>query len=163
MRPIATTFLLIACSCSAIAQISNHAFLQKLNGHWSADGNAFGTPAKITMSWQPSLSGKFVHLQYKMEMKGADGRVQVFEGTAFYKPVSEFEVKATWFDSGGEMHPITGTIDGTMLTSLWGTAETKLGKTTYQFLDDNKVEIVDSIKKPDGTWREFNRNTLSRI
>lgn len=161
MHHTALTLTLLITFCNATAQVSDHTFLQKLKGEWSANGKAFGMPARITMSWQPSLQDKFMQLTYRMEMKSSNGTVQTFEGTAFYQPVNEHEVKATWFDSGGEMHPIKGTIDGTTLTSIWGT-DAKLGKTTYQFLDDDRIEIVDSIRKSDGTWKEFNRNTVSR-
>lgn len=162
MIPIRCLPILLAISIGASAQVSQHPFLKDLKGEWSADGKAFGMPAKISMSWQPSLEDKFMHLIYKMEMRSQDGKTQVFEGTAFYKPSGDNQLKATWFDSGGEMHPITATVEGTTLTSIWGTPETKLGKTTYQIIDGNKVEIVDSIRKSDGTWKEFNRNTVQK-
>ena len=97
-----------------------------------------------------------------MDMKAKDGSTQVFEGVGLYKAVNEKVYVATWFDSGGEMHPIKATSDETSLTSIWGTPDTKLGKTIYRFVDDNTVEITDFIQNKSGEWKQFNKNTVNR-
>jgi hypothetical protein len=97
-----------------------------------------------------------------MDMKAPDGSTQTFEGTAYYKVATDTELVATWFDSGGEMHPIKATVDGTSLTSIWGTPETKLGKTIYRFVDDNTIEITDFIQNKKGEWKQFNKNEVKR-
>jgi hypothetical protein len=137
-------------------------FLKKLEGTWYAKGTSFGLPSDVDMVWVTVLGGKYTQLQYKITMHGKDGKDQLFEGTAYYKPTSVNEYKANWFDSGGDMHPISATHDDTTLTSTWGTTETKMGKTTYKLLDEKTIEVTDFIQKKDGSWQQFGKNTLTR-
>lgn len=137
-------------------------FMQNLEGTWSASGKAFNMPAEISMSWVTTLNEKFYHLTYRMVMTGQDSSTQTFEGTAYYQAKTDTELVATWFDSGGEMHPIKATVDGESLTAIWGTSDTKLGKTIYRFIDDNTIEITDFIQNKKGEWRQFNRNEVKR-
>jgi hypothetical protein len=155
--------LLLFIILLAPVSLSAQDILLKLQGSWHGKGKAFGMPAEITMTWEPALRNKFTRLNYKMEMQASDGNTQVFEGTALYQPTADNTYRATWFDSGGDMHPIAATNDGTSLTSIWGTPETKLGKTIYSFKENDSVEVTDFIQKKDGTWKEFNRNTLARV
>lgn len=152
---IAFTFLCITVS---LAQTEN--FLDKLKGTWTTKGTAFGMPADVEMIWATALGGRYTQIQYKIVMHTKDGKDQQFEGTAYYKPSGENKYVGTWFDSGGDMHPITATSDETTLTSLWGTQDTKMGKTTYRWVDDTSIEITDFIQKKDGGWQQFGKNTL---
>lgn len=137
---------------------------KRLLGTWSAKGQAFGMPADVTMKWEPDMQNKFLLLSYRMDMRDTAGRVQTFEGKAYYKASTEAgKFTATWFDSGGEVHPIEANYDGESLTALWGTPTTKMGKTVYRFVDDNTIEITDFIQRKDGEWRQFNRNTVRRM
>jgi hypothetical protein len=158
---LTTTALLFMCLAVSNAQSVN--FLEKLKGNWQAKGNSFGMPADIDMTWASALGGRYTQIQYKIVMHGKEGKDQLFEGTAYYKPAGENKYVATWFDSGGDMHPIVSTSDETTLTSLWGTPETKLGKTVYKLLDSKTVEVVDFIQKKDGSWQQFGKNTLTRM
>ncbi len=140
----------------------NSAFFEKIKGRWFSEGKSFGNPAEIEMVWSWTLQGKFFQINYKIaaRVKNED---QYFYGTAYYKVDSASHYSATWFDSGGEMHPITATDDGQTLTSIWGIPGKKLGKTTYSFLDENTVEITDYIfSNKQQTWKEFSRNTFRR-
>lgn len=137
-------------------------FMQKLEGNWSAFGKAFNMPAEISMSWATALNEKFYHLTYRMVMTGQDSSTQTFEGTAYYQVKTDTELVAAWFDSGGEMHPIKATVDRESLTAIWGTSDTKLGKTIYRFIDDNTIEITDFIQNKKGEWKQFNRNEVKR-
>jgi hypothetical protein len=161
MKKLQLTAIFIIVVCNLYAQDSAD-ILKKLEGSWYARGKAFRMTADINMTWEPVLQSKFTRISYRMDMQAADGKVQVFEGTALYQLTPDKTYRATWFDSGGEMHPITATTDGVALTSIWGTPETKLGKTIYSFKDNDNVEVIDFIQGKDGTWREFNRNTLAR-
>jgi hypothetical protein len=162
MKRLHLTLLFAFLLCMDLSAQDNSNILKKLEGSWQAKGKAFNMPADITMVWEPALMGKFVRINYKMEMKRADGKVQVFEGTGMYQPTGDTTYRATWFDSGGEMHPIKATSDGVALTSIWGTPETKLGKTIYLFKGSDNVEVTDFIMLKDGTWKEFNRNVVAR-
>lgn len=137
-------------------------FLKKLEGSWSAKGTSFGMPSDVDMTWATTLGGKYTQIQYRISMHGKDGKDQMFEGTAYYKATGTNEYKATWFDSGGEMHAITATHDDTTLTSTWGTPETKMGKTVYKLVRDTMVEVTDFIQKKDGSWQQFSKNTLDK-
>lgn len=160
--PTAVVLLLLFTFSEVKAQKDVSAtFLSQLEGVWSTDtGKSFGLPAVVNMTCTKTLGAKFLELSYKMEMSGPDGKKQVFEGRAFYKPAPENQFVGTWFDTGGEMHPLKASNDSTALTSIWGTAETKLGKTLYILSGSDTVEIIDFIMKKDGNWKEFNRNTL---
>lgn len=164
------------CACflvfgpmAALSQVKNNAysvdqvippFFSKVAGTWKASGTSFGMPSEVTMIWQPSLQGKFFHLNYKIIMHPKEGNDRVFEGVAYYRFLSEGTYQATWFDSNGELHPITAEFDGIAMNVTWGTPGVKLGKTVYKFVNDSSIEIVDSIQSKDGTWKEFARNTL---
>lgn len=161
MKELRSTAILLFFTSTLLAQDSPY-ILKKLEGAWYAKGKAFGMPADVQMTWEPALQNKFTRINYRMDMQGSDGKVQVFEGTALYQPTGDKNYRATWFDSGGEMHPISATSDGTTLTSTWGTPDTKLGKTIYALKENESVEVIDYIQKKDGTWREFNRNVLTR-
>lgn len=152
--------LIFACLLTSVGLAQD--FLEKLKGTWVAQGSAFGMPADVEMIWSTTLGGRYAQIQYKIVMHGKEGKDQLFEGTAYYKPAGENKYVATWFDSGGEMHLISATSDANALTSLWGTPETKLGKTIYKLIDNNTVEITDFIQKKDGSWQQFGKNTLSR-
>lgn len=159
MRRIRLTLLVLFLSCYSYAQES---ILERLSGNWSAKGSAFGMPADITMNWEPALAGKFYRLQYKMIMTTQSASQSVFEGVAYYKNAKDNTYIATWFDSQGNMHPITASSDATTLTSLWGTPETQQGKTTYRLINDKEVEVTDYILRKDDTWSQFNQNMLLR-
>jgi hypothetical protein len=161
MKHLLIVLLVISVACDLAAQDTSD-ILKKLEGAWYAKGKAFGMTADINMAWEPALQNKFMRINYRMDMQTSDGKTQVFEGTALYQPAGEKTYRATWFDSGGEMHPISATTDGMSLTSIWGTPATKLGKTIYALKENDSVEVIDYIQKKDGTWREFNRNVLMR-
>lgn len=150
----------ISCLCTSIGIAQTADFLEKLKGTWQAKGTSFGMPADIEMTWASALGGRYTQIQYRILMRDKDGKEQQFEGTAYYKLSGDNQFKATWFDSGGDMHPITATNDETTLTSLWGTPETKMGKTIYKFIDAKSVEVTDFIQKKDGNWQQFSKNTL---
>jgi hypothetical protein len=153
-------FILLLTTWIAEAQVPSSNFLEKLKGTYQAAGTSFNMPADIEMTWASTLGGRYSQLQYKILMHRKDGKDQLFEGTAFYKPSGENTFKATWFDSNGSMHPITATNDENTLTSLWGTPETEMGKTTYKVVDDKTVEVTDFVLKKDGSWQLFNKSLL---
>jgi hypothetical protein len=143
------------------AQNSSTQFLSKLEGVWEGKGTAMGAVSDVTMKWEKTLADKFYKISYKMQMS-FNARSQLFEGMGLYKPVKEGGYEGTWFDSGGEMHPLKSTYDGKILTTYWGKPGEKYGKTEYEVLDDNTVEVRDAIQNKDGSWRPFAKSTLSR-
>lgn len=141
---------------------SASSILTRLRGHWQSTGTSFGSPADITMVWQPTLQNAFMQINYKIVMHTPKNGDQLFEGLGLYKQDSIHHYTAIWTDSQGEMHSITAVDDETVLTSQWGIPGKKLGKTFYRFADNDTVEVVDYIQKKDGSWKEFSRNAFKR-
>jgi hypothetical protein len=137
--------------------------LRRLMGYWqSAEGKAFGNPAVVTMLWEPVLQFQWVKLSYRMDIQISSGKKEIFEGTANYHPEEPNTYKATWSDSGGELHSVRATADGDTLTALWGEAPGKQGKTTYRLADNDTVEVTDYILESE-VWKQFNRNVFRRV
>ena len=140
---------------------TNNEFLERLQGTWQGDGKAFGMPARLQMKWEWVLERKFLHLSLKTETQ-RDGKVQTFEGHAYYRSGGEGAYEGGWFDTRGESFPINGKVEGDSLTVLWGAPRQEQGKSVYRFLEASKLEVVDSVKQKDGTWREFGRFVVIR-
>ena len=134
---------------------------KRLHGSWSGAGKALEMPANLRMSWEWVLGEKFLRLSLKNEMKAASGQVQLFEGHAYYQP-SEAKCEGTWFDSRGISFPIKCSVAGQSLTAMWGAPGQENGKSVYSLLADGKLEVVDSVKQKDGSWKEFGRFVVSR-
>ena len=135
-------------------------YLCFLNGNWAAEGTAFGKPARVTMRWEAVLAGKFARIDYRIEPKDEDA---VFEGTGFYRPRKGAAYDGTWFDSQGAMHPLEASFTGAKLTTHWGVKGKTYGRTTYTMVDHTNVEVVDEIIDKNGAWKEFARNTLTKV
>jgi hypothetical protein len=147
------------------AQSAPDSPLNRFQGSWEGPGKAFGMDARLRMKWEWVLGNKFVRLNIINEMRNASGKSQVFEGHAYYAPAvkgdgSGFE--ARWFDSRGVSFPIKANMEGDALVALWGTPEQEQGRSTYRLIEPGKLEVVDSVKQKDGTWREFGRFVVSK-
>jgi len=138
-------------------------FLKRLQGDWEGEGQAFGGPARLRIKWEWVLDNKFLRLSLKSEMSAANEKSRVFEGQAYYRPDGGDKYIAHWFDSRGVTFPIKAQLDRDTLVAWWGSAETEEGKSTYQLIDDSTLEVVDSVKQKDGTFREFAKARLKRI
>jgi hypothetical protein len=53
---------------------------------------------------------------------------------------------------------VTATASNSTLTARWGDR----GQTVYRLLETGELEVVDCVKKSDGSWTEFGRTTLRR-
>ena len=137
-------------------------FLKRLQGDWEGNGQAFGGAARLRIKWEWVLDNKFLRLSLRSEMSAANGATRIFEGQAYYRPDGADKYTAHWFDSRGVTFPIKAQLEGNTLVASWGTPETEEGKSTYQLLDDTTLEVVDSVKQKDGTFREFGRAKLKR-
>jgi len=133
----------------------------RLRGSWNGEGKTLEMPATLQMTWEWVLGEKFLRLSLKNEMRSASGQVQRFEGHAYYHP-SEAKCEGTWFDSRGTSFPIRCSVDIQSLTAMWGAPGQENGKSVYRFLPDGKLEVVDSVKQKDGSWKEFGKFVLSK-
>lgn len=155
---VLTTILL----STLVAQAQSDSLLPKFIGAWQSDGMAFGAQANSTMTWAPSLDGQFVRLDYKIEMQRAGDETQVFQGVAYYKVADGNMYRAFWADNTGDLHPITAEREGDALVSHWGVTGGKQGRTRYELLAPDRMEVTDWLKTGDG-WRKFNQNVFSRL
>ena len=164
MRNQTTTPLLglLLLLTAVTAQSQTDSIFKRLSGTWKGEGKALGMPATLQLSWEWVLGEKFLRLSLKNEMKVPDGQVRVFEGHAYYQP-SEAKCEGTWFDSRGVSFPLKCSVEGQSLTAIWGTPETEQGKSVYSLVAGGKLEVVDSVRQKDGTWREFGRFVMSRV
>lgn len=162
MRQCVWVSLLLLLVVPGLASSQEDKFLQRLQGDWEGAGQAFGGPARLRVKWEWVLENKFLRLSLKSEMSAADGAKRLFEGQAYYRSDGADKYVAHWFDSRGVTFPIKAQLDGSTLVAWWGSPETEQGKSTYQLIDDTTMEVVDSVKQKDGTYREFGRAKLNR-
>jgi len=130
--------------------------LRKLAGGWIGSGEILQRDAHVELTVAPVLDGRFVRLHW-VNHGGRDGR-EPFEGLAIYDERPDGTATATWWDSQGARHAVTATFSGSALTALWGDR----GQTAYRLLETGELEVVDSVKRADGSWAEFGRTTLKR-
>jgi hypothetical protein len=154
--------LLLVLAGIGYPQTPSTSIFKRLAGSWSGEGKALGMPATLRMRWDWVLGEKFLRLTLGNEMKGPNGQLQFFEGHAYYQP-SEEKCEGTWFDSRGVSFPIKCSVDGEALTAMWGAPGQEQGKSVYRLVSGGKLEVVDSVKQPDGSWREFGRFTLEAV
>lgn len=130
---------------------------RRIGGAWIGSGSVMRRDAHVELRIERGV-GSTVRLQWRNVMQGASRGL--FEASAIYEKKGEREYVATWWDSQGAKHPIAATVssDDSSLTALWGDA----GKTVYSLLEAGELEVIDSVKRPDGTWAEFGRTKLRR-
>ena len=131
-------------------------------GEWRGPGTNSGAPAKLLLNWERALGGRFVRLTLVNEI-GAQPPLQRFEGLALYWPGIDNHLNGRWFDSHGSTHILDSALDANSLTSEWGDGTIARGRSTYRLLEQNVMEVIDEIKRTDGTWHEFGRYRLTRV
>ena len=157
---IVALFFVLAFAVPALSQ--NDKFLSRLHGDWEGEGKAFGGAALMRIEWEWVLENKFLRLNLRNEISAPNRPKQIFEGQAYYRSNGVDKYSAHWFDSRGISFPIKAQLEGNTLIAWWGSPETEEGKSTYQLIDEVTMEIVDSVKQKDGTFREFGRARLKR-
>lgn len=136
--------------------------LERWLGEWQGTGTTSGAPARLTLKWERALGGRFVRLTLLNEI-GADSPPQRFEGLALYWPGAVTgRMNGRWFDSQGVVHLLDAALDANALIAEWGDGTTPRGRSTYRLLDADAMEVIDEIRRKDGTWREFGRFRLER-
>ena len=149
---------LLTVIVAAMVQTAPDALLGKMAGHWVGEGTVLKMPAKVQLTWEWTLDGQFLRLNFVNQM----GPSRRFEGHAYYRAVGEGRYRGTWFDNSGMIRPIEASRSGDSLVAKWGTPETELGETTYRLLPDGSMEILDRVQGKDGTWRDFGRVVVRR-
>lgn len=136
--------------------------LEQWLGDWRGPGTNNGAAAQLHLKWERTLGGRFVRLTLVNEI-GAQPPLQRFEGLALYWPGTDNHLNGRWFDSQGSTHLLDGVLAANALTSEWGDGTIARGRSTYRLAEPNVMEVIDEIKRQDGTWREFGRYRLTRV
>ncbi|MGE0864094.1 MAG: hypothetical protein AB7P34_09350 [Vicinamibacterales bacterium] len=163
--------LMLALAAGLATQGGRDPLLSQLAGKWSGSGTVLNQPANIEMEWTWELGGQFLKLTFANAMpstrsaragQGAAGEVTTFEGHAYYRAVGDGRYRGMWFDNSGMFRPLDARREGDALVSLWGTADTEQGETTYRLMPGGGMEVVDRVKGKDGTWRTFGQSGLMK-
>jgi hypothetical protein len=139
------------------APIDRPGFFGRVAGAWIGSGSVMRRESHVEFRVEGGV-GSGARLHWRNVMQGP--RRDVFEGFAVYETRAAGGFTATWWDSQGAKHSIVATeaADGSSLTALWGEA----GKTEYSLIEGGELLVVDSLKRPDGSWGEFGRTRLKR-
>ena len=136
-------------------------FFQQLMGEWRSSDAAFGMPAESVMTWSPTLNGRFVRLDYRIEMRPGPDQTSLFQGIAYYKVEDGNLSIAFWADNSGDLHPISAEHDENALVAYWGVEGGKQGRSRYELTAPDKMEVTDWIKTSDG-WSQFNHSIFTQ-
>ena len=157
VRALIAALLLAMTPAAALAQQPGAAHptaaLSWLTGTWRGPGTMMGRPSEASFTVSPVLGGRFLEFSY---------RAGPFEGRAFYRPLADSAWQASWFDNRGVTFPIAGRVEGRTLTSDWGSAETERGRTVYRLAEDGRLHVSDSVRRPDGSYRDFASHIRTR-
>ncbi len=133
------------------------AIMEKFAGTWKAEGTSFGLPSKSTMIWFKDLADKFYRVKYQIDMD-RESKTVTFRGHGYYTHGSK---DGFWADTSGDLHPMVTSYSDNMLSTIWGKAGGKQGRSNYTLKSDGSIEVVDWILQENG-WREFNRTQFQR-
>ena len=131
-------------------------FLTKLQGGWIGSGQLMRRESHVELEVERVLGRPLFALKWRNLVVGDPRRP--FDGAAVYEDKGNGEFAATWWDSQGAKHIIKAAATDSAMTSFWG----ENGRTIYTLLASGELEVVDSVKRPDGSWGEFARATLRR-
>lgn len=135
---------------------SADSFLTRLQGGWIGTGQLMKRDSHVELHVDPGVRPSLFVLKWR-SVVATDPRGS-FEGVAMYADKGNGELAATWWDSQGATHPIKAAVVENAMTSHWGDN----GRTVYTLLASGDLEVVDSVKRPDGAWGEFGRATLKK-
>lgn len=127
--------------------------LRRWSGLWKGAGKFNGRDVDVELSIKEQLGGKFDELNINIKI----GPGQSFQGRAMYGP----DAKASWSDSYGNAYPVPGAwVDG-KLVAQWG--DPIRGRSTYGIAGDGGLEVLDEVKRNDGSYIVFGRYQLNKV
>lgn len=134
----------------------------QLIGTWSGGGTVTGRASSVTMTWERVIGEAFLRLRFRNAMAASATRpAEVFEAHGYYR-VGPSGGTGTWFDSRGLTLPVAVGLSEDSWTSEWGSETTERGRTVYRLAGTDAIEVVDSVRAPDGRSVEFGRTNLIR-
>lgn len=119
-------------------------------GIWTGACDAWGTPATCHSTWRQGLHQDHWIQVYKI-VRNSD-EATLFSGRGLYR-LNDDQADGYWEDSQGSVHPLAGTFEDGALTVTWGTTDTELGRSRYDFR--NGVLRVQDEVLDDAGWRVF--------
>ena len=144
---------------AAQAQDKSEALFTSFEGTWTATGNAFAKTAQSEMIWTRDLNGKFFRIDYKITIpNNPRGN---FRGIGYYKMGLDTAPAGFWVDTGGDLHPLASKIKDNAVTTIWGKAGSKQGRSRYHLRADGMIEVTDWILTEKG-WHQFNNTVFSK-
>ncbi len=153
--------LMPPCGSIAATQSVHLPELERWIGSWHGAGSNSGVSADLTLSFERALGGRFVRLSLLNQIGPPQTR-QSFEGLALYWPAAEGQWRGSWFDSQGTVYALDVQIFDTTLVAIWRDNEKPRGRSSYRLVQPDELEVIDSVRAPDGSWREFARYQLKR-
>lgn len=112
-----------------------------------------GIAAICSSAWAPGLHARMVTQRYQIRM--AETGATLFEGRGLYRLHEGGNIDGFWEDSQGSLHPLSGSWDGSTLKVIWGSAETEVGRSHYQFTGDGGLSVKDWVQSDEQSWRLF--------
>ncbi len=151
--------ILALWATASVAADDASLLLKKFEGDWVAENEE----ARTEMRWSEALGGKFMRIEYRINVKNETGETPVFDGTAYYQLAEGESLRAFWADTGGSLHPVSARREGNAMIAHWGRPdEGEQGRSRYELLPSGGVEVTDWVKTGDG-WRRFNHNVFTRV
>jgi len=139
-----------------------NAFFERLAGAWRGSGEVNRMTGDIQMQWETVLDGQFRRLSMENRMTGKNGETRHFRAQAFYRVAEDGSITGICFDSRGYSLPLSGRVDGDVLTVEWGTADIERGRSTYRLAGD-ALEVTDHVYAKDGALNAFGHTRLTRV
>jgi mannose-6-phosphate isomerase-like protein (cupin superfamily) len=127
--------------------------LRRWSGLWQGAGKFNGKDVDIELSLKEQLGGKFNELNINIKT----GPGTTFLGRAMYGS----DDRASWSDSNGNAYPVVGRWDGGKFIAEWG--DPVRGRSTYWVDTEGQLEVVDEVKRADGSYFGFGKYKLKRV
>ena len=145
----------------AAAQPATTLPLDRWIGTWQGPGSNSGVTADLTLRFERALGGRFVKVSLTNHI-GPPATREQFEGLALYWPTGAGQMRGSWFDSHGTVYALDVQVFGETLLAIWRDEQQPRGRSSYRLVQPGTLEVIDSVRATDGSWREFARYQLKR-
>jgi hypothetical protein len=150
------------CGQTAPAQSETLVTLDWMVGDWSGNGKHFGRDSAVTLTVKTAAGGAAYSLDYSVIVSAAGDNPEMrFAAHGFYQRAKGREWHGRWTDNFGNLHDLSGVIEGQKMTTLWGSPATEIGRSSYALID-GKLRIIDTSLNKDGVFDEFGQSQLVR-
>lgn len=136
--------------------------LDQMQGQWQADGLFMGQDAQATIHMGAMIEGQSYRLHIDIRQAAPNSDIVIFEGIGVYLPGQEANARGFWTDSQANLYPLTSSLDGSRMITLWGNSEEPYGRSTYTMREDGQMNVVDEIYSNTG-WQTFADLTYTRV